>query len=242
MKNAFILSVAFGFAFLMSGSLSSRSTAEEARPRPVVLELYTSQGCSSCPPANKVLADLGKLDGVIALSFSVDYWNYLGWRDTFSKPEFTQRQYAYAQPLKLRSVYTPQLVIDGMDHMPGARQKDIRSTIESRRAAQAKTDVSIGAVGGQMRIHVEAAQKPAHDAAIWVVDYMPGPQEVAVGRGENRGRTIAHFNVVTGLKKIGEWKGQTADYSMPACKHACAILVQDMHHGEIIGAADYRVG
>ena len=179
--------------------------------QPTVVELFTSQGCSSCPPANANLASISERPGVLALSFGVTYWDRLGWPDTFAKPEFTARQVAYEPPLHRDGPFTPQMVVDGRADTVGNRLAAVEALIAASRHGDrpmlriGKADVAIG-----------AGAAPASGADVWLVTYDPRLVDVPVGRGENAGRTLPHKNVVHALERIGAWRGTATDLPLPA--------------------------
>ncbi len=186
-----------------------------------ILELFTSQGCSSCPPADELLAQLGQQANVLPLSFHVDYWNYLGWADPFSQAAWSTRQQAYAQQLGGRGVYTPQLVIDGKVGMVGSNRGDVARQLK---AAEATIPTALAATAqwsaDRVRIDVTA---PAH-AAVWVALYDRSTR-IDVPRGENAGTTLQTTNPVRALQRIaGPNKHVTTDIVLPATCVACSAV------------------
>jgi hypothetical protein len=202
--------------------------------QPVVVELFTSQGCSSCPPANANLAILSGRPGVLALSFAVTYWDRLGWKDTFGKPEFTARQITYEAPLNRDGPFTPQIVVDGHADTVGNHLATIDGLITASRHRD-RPAIQIG----NDRLSIGAGAAPAGGADIWFVTYDPRLVDVPVGRGENAGRTLPHKNVVHGLERIGSWRGAETDIPLPAVKAGLrrAVLVQAPSGGPILAAA-----
>jgi len=174
---------------------------------PVLVELYTSQGCSSCPPADALLQELAQRDDVIALALHVDYWDYIGWADTFANPLFTARQKSYARAAGSRSVYTPQIIIDGADHVIGTRPMEVADLIRDHGAQSDPVELSVEGRGGDLVI--ELAPRTGHrgPAVVQVVTYKPR-EAVEIRRGENAGRTISYSNIVTSWQIIGEWNGR----------------------------------
>jgi hypothetical protein len=207
------------------------------KPRqPVVVELYTSQGCSSCVAADKLLVDIAGRPNTLALTFAVDYWDYLGWTDTFAKPEFSDRQKAFNKKLALRDVYTPQVIVNGADQASGAEAKRVEALIR-----QAQKDRTAGPrirTLRHSRISVAAGPRPQGGADVWLVRYDPSVQEVAVKRGENRGQTLAEKNVVRTIVRLGAWTGKARTYVIPADGDSkplkSAVLVQTAHGGRIL--------
>jgi len=199
------------------------------------VELFTSQGCSSCPPANANLLNLSSRPDILALSFGVTYWDQLGWRDTFGQPAFTARQRDYQRGLGNGNVWTPQIVVDGREDVVGGRMSEIEREIARHRAFTGPTirfqGRGVGLAGG------EAPRQPAD---VWLVRYEPRPIEVPVARGENTGRTLPHANVVRELVKLGQWRGQTVGFATPVSGRPglrTAILVQATSGGPILAAA-----
>ncbi len=206
------------------------------RARPVVVELFTSQGCSACVAADKVVDQLADEPGVLALTFAVDYWDYLGWSDTFAKPEFSARQKAYEQTLALRDLYTPQIVVDGRAQVAGAETKRVEALIGKAGQAVAK--------GPRLRLRrthltIGPGPRPPGGAEVWLVRYDPGVQKVLVKRGETHGQTILERNVVLQLVRLGAWSGRQKSYVVPADGPAAAglktaILLQAAKGGRIL--------
>ncbi|WP_137930161.1 DUF1223 domain-containing protein [Mesorhizobium comanense] len=217
------------------GALALAASLGAAAARPLtVVELFTSQGCSSCPPANANLIKVKDQPGVLALSFNVTYWDYLGWKDTFGKPEFTQRQVSYEPPLGHDGPFTPQVVVNGHADVVGAAPGEIEHLI----AATAKaTGPSLSLDVG--KVSVGAGSAPGGKADVWLVRYARGVVQVPVARGENTGRTLPHANVVHALQRLGSWNGDAAVYALPAASGglSTAILVQSPGGGPILAAA-----
>lgn len=215
-----------------------------------VVELFTSQGCSSCPPADAALAGLIEEGGVIALSYHVDYWNYLGWNDTLSDPANTARQKGYASTWKRRSVYTPQAVVNGRKHVNGADGAAIRKLV-SGLAASGKglsVDVALAMTDDGITVDVGAGTGKADIVAV----YFDETNTVAIERGENTGKTITYRHSVRSVETIGMWSGTAVTLSLPRSVlkahegRGCAILLQsvadDGAPSAIIGAAMMEPG
>ncbi len=230
------------------GALGVGSTAQptSARPllrdtpaEPVVVELFTAQGCASCPDANEVVEALAEEPGVIALTYAVDYWDYRGWPDTFARPEFAQRQRAYRSAMRLRNVYTPQVVIDGRRQVSGARPPEVQLAVTEEAARRVfPPQIEFRETGEA--VGIGSGRAPAGGAEIWAVTYTPGMQEVAVEGGENRGQTVRHVNVVSELTKLGEWRGQPMLLNLPDDRpdgQAVVVLVQSRTDRRILNAA-----
>jgi len=213
----------------------------QAGPKAVV-ELFTSQGCSSCPPADAFLGELKARDDLIVLSLPVDYWDYLGWKDTFGKPEHSERQYAYSRARGDRRVYTPQIIVNGGDHYVGSHRSEVERAIS---ATELPLDVSIRSQDGSINIAIAGADLQADHTTIRLVTFISAAQ-VAIGRGENRGHTITYNNIVRSMRPIGMWKGEAMTVSLPRDEilgedvDGCAVIVQEDAKdgpGRILGAA-----
>lgn len=209
----------------------SASVATGDPARPTVVELYQSQGCSSCPPADAVVNRLADRPDVIALSFAVTYWDDLGWKDTFGSPAYTARQWDYAHAAGRAQVATPQVIVNGRAAVLGSREGELNQAI----ARNANHDgPTVAAKGGQVAIG-----QGKGDATIWIVGYDPRTINVAIRAGENGGRTLAHRNIVRQLVSIGQWHGAPASFPLPATQAGLqtAVLVQQGKGGPIIAAA-----
>ncbi|MER8552663.1 DUF1223 domain-containing protein [Mesorhizobium sp. M0976] len=223
---------------LLSAALFSAiglsATSAAAGQTLTVVELFTSQGCSSCPPANANLIKVKDRPGVLALSFNVTYWDYLGWKDTFGKEEFTQRQVRYEPSLGRSGPFTPQVVVNGKADAVGARPGEIEQLISSGGHADGP---SLSLAGG--KVSIGAGPVPGGKADVWLVRYGKGVIEVPVARGENTGRTLPHANVVHSLTRLGSWTGDATALPLPAAASglSTAVLVQVPGGGPILGAA-----
>lgn len=208
--------------------------------QPVVVELYTSQGCSSCPPADRILGELSERDDVIALGLHVDYWDYLGWKDKFANPQFTKRQRAYARAAGERTIYTPQMVIGGKDHVIGSKPMKIANIIRKHGQKSAPVSLNVKRSGGT--ILIEASPKSGIGAAVIdIVTYAP-KSTVEIRRGENAGRKITYHNIVQSWSRLGTWNG-TGTYRASAevaPGTPVVILVQSQGAGPILAAARLR--
>jgi len=234
-------------AALVAGFLiATLAVARAAEPR-ALLELFTSQGCSSCPPADRLLGELAADPSVIALSLPIDYWDYLGWKDTLASPAHTALQRAYARMRGDRQVYTPQIVVNGAMHVLGSDQAAIERTIAvtDRKSGVMSVPVSLTVGDNGVDVKVESAESAHNAGEVWLC---PVAKAIAVtiGRGENRGHTITYHNVVRGWLKLGEWTGATASWKVPLSElktdgaDAAAVLVQEGTRdkpGIILGAA-----
>jgi hypothetical protein len=227
------------------------STRQEARaegwraPDPPthmsVLELFTSQGCSSCPAADALLKRLAQREGVLALSLPVDYWDYLGWKDTLASPQFTERQRAYARARGDGAIYTPQLVVNGIAHVNGSDEGQVARAIDRTTKTLPVVPLRLRREDGKLVI--EAGGLPrgvGKDATIWLVKIAKSVA-VPIERGENRGKTVIYSNVVRELVPVGAWSGNPVTIEFERSRLAggerCAVLLQQGYAGPIIGAA-----
>jgi hypothetical protein len=204
---------------------------------PVVVELFTSQGCVSCVSADALVGDLADRPHVLALTFGVDYWDYLGWQDTFAKSSFTDRQKAYLKPLALRDVYTPQVVIDGR-LQAAANHPDAVDRLIKQAARDHDKPPQIMAARGP-RIAVGSGQAPKGGADVWLVRYDPHEQKIVVKTGDNRGKTVVEHNVVRELVRLGAWTGRPKSFREPDAETEgleAAVIVQAAHGGRILAA------
>lgn len=214
------------------------SPARVAAPEPVVVELFTAQGCGSCPDADRTVEALAEAQGVIALTYGVDYWDYQGWADTFAKPEFTRRQRAYQQALRLRGVYTPQIVIDGRRAVSGVDAEAVEEAVAA--AADERVfppEIEFRDTG--RHVGVGSGRAPTGGAEVWAVVFRPGVQVVEVGAGDNRGRELRQVNVVSEVRSLGDWRGRSTLLTLPEIEEgaAMAVLVQSRTDGRILAAA-----
>ncbi|WP_371876881.1 DUF1223 domain-containing protein [Phenylobacterium sp. LH3H17] len=217
--------------------IATPGLAAAAKP-PVVIELYTAQGCASCGEANSYVGKLAEKPGVLALTFPVDYWDYLGWPDTFAKPEFADRQRAYVTRLALREPYTPQVVIAGHAQAGGLQTDKVDKLLAT--AAQDARPAPDMAFIGLRRVDVGSGPVPRGGAEVWLVRYDPREQDVVVKKGDNRGQTVAHRNVVREIRRLGSWRGRPTAYRLPPPTEdglATAVLVQGPNGGRIVAAA-----
>ncbi len=194
--------------------LGTAGAAIKAEPL-AVIELFTSQGCSSCPAADKLLSELKNDPNVIALSLPIDYWDYLGWKDTLAIPGHTSRQKAYSRMRGDREVYTPQVVINGVAQALGSSREDIEKAVAKSREAAHPLSVPVELAQAENRVTVTLPSKPGSEAGeVWLCP-VSGTVPVGIGRGENRGRTITYTNVVRRWIKLGAWTGKSESFSVP---------------------------
>ncbi|KQW86538.1 DUF1223 domain-containing protein [Brevundimonas sp. Root1279] len=217
----------------------TRANLRDAPVEPVIVELFTAQGCAGCPEANARIEAVADEPGVIALTYAVDYWDYLGWQDTFARPEFAQRQRAYSRPLRLRDVSTPQVVIDGRRQVAGAQNAALKAAIEEEAARRVfPPEIEFRESGDQ--VGVGSGRAPSGGAEVVAVIYKPGPQTVQIDRGDNRGRTVRQVNVVRAVRNLGEWTGRPVLYDLPQGVEdgeAVAVLVQARGDRRILNGA-----
>lgn len=205
-----------------------------AAPRPVVVELFTSQSCSSCPPAEALLGELAREGGdLLPLAFHVTYWNRLNWRDTFSLPEATERQRAYAERLG-DTPFTPQLVVDGRRSVVGSRREAVAAAIGQARAEREEAAaVSVSRNGSRLDIRLGAGTGAGR---VLLVGF-DARHETAVARGENAGRTVVQANVVRSVRDLGAWTGAAQSLSEPLAAGSQAAVIVQAAEGRILGAA-----
>jgi hypothetical protein len=219
-----------------------------ADPRAVV-ELFTSQGCSSCPPADQIIGELAKDPSVIALSMPIDYWDYLGWKDTLADARFSARQKAYSQMRGDREVYTPQVVVNGSTHVIGSDRAGIESAIGNTKKDDGvmSVPVTMTQAGKQITVSVAASSKgpAAMHGEVWICSVSKSVP-ISIGRGENRGREVTYHNVVRNLLKVGDWNGTSGNWTVPLENisregvDAAVVYVQDGNRdkpGAMLGAA-----
>jgi hypothetical protein len=224
-------------AFAAPAAASAQTHGQNAT---LVVELFTSQGCAQCPRANRLLGMFAREDGVLALTFPVGIWDYLGWRDTFARPEFTERQRLYAQTLRGRGRFTPQLVIDGDRQISASDWDAARAMIEEVQApasAEAPPHLSITRLrSGRVRVTAGAAPRDM-PTDLWLVAYEAGPLTVSIMSGLNRDRSVSHYNLVRSIEAIEGWTGAAAWFERSRCAPRCAVLMQHRGGGPILAAA-----
>jgi hypothetical protein len=199
---------------------------------PAVIELYQSQGCSSCPPALAVLDEVANRPDVLALNFAVTYWDQLGWKDIYARPEYTARQWAYSHVQGRGNVQTPQLIVNGRVAVLGSRKGEVEQAIVKNARSGGP---ALAAQGNTITVAAARSDKPA---TVWLVGYDPRTVQVPIRAGENNGRTLPHRNVVRQLVLLGSWSGKAANYTAPATPAGLkrAILVQSGTGGPIVAA------
>jgi hypothetical protein len=228
-----------------AGLLAGRDALAEAPGGPWAVELFTSQGCSSCPPADVQLGQLARQPDIVALSFHVDYWDYIGWKDRFATGQTTARQRAYSRALNQRYVYTPEMVVEGRIHQPGINNRQVETMLaDARRRSTARFTPQIArAPDGGLRIGLEAAKLEAGPADVTVFFY-DRRHSTPVLRGENEGRRLDNFNIVRRFEMLGQWNGTQAHWSVPAGQlepgQGLAVIVQQPDHGPVVGANKFE--
>jgi hypothetical protein len=235
-------SLAAAGAIFMAGP-----SAADADSQPILAELFTSQGCSSCPEADLIWSDLQKRNDVVALSFSIDYWDYIGWKDTLARHENTLRQQAYAKDMPSRQVYTPQVIVDGVVDVVGNERDKLVSAIDRRVATSRgkRLPVQLSVSGNVVHARIGAGAA-GESATIWVA-HTAAVKTVKVMRGENSGKVMTYTNVVRDFSPAGTWSGAAVAIDLPARSQASAdadgvaVWVQSGQHGRVLGAAQVKL-
>ena len=229
--RVFIWAVVFLLAASV-GSAQDRST--------VVVELFTSQGCSSCPPADALLERLSRRNNVIALSLHVDYWDYIGWKDKFASPANTARQQAYARAGGRRSVYTPQMIINGLDDVAGTAPMDVADIIDRHSRRQQVVELTLWRSSNAVRVQAKLLRSIG--PSIVQVAYISARKVVQIKRGENAGRSLQYTNVVKRIEKLRRWSGENPLAVEIALKQheQAVLLIQQEGHGVIFAAVPLR--
>lgn len=243
--------MAFNDIFKWSGALSFCAIVAVVRPAHAdpraVVELFTSQGCSSCPPADKIIGELANDPSVIAVSMPIDYWDYLGWKDTLADSRFSARQKAYSHMRGDRDVYTPQVVVNGTAHVIGSDRASIETAInDTKKNSVMSVPVSMTQAGKQLNVSVAASQPGgASHGEVWICSVSKAVP-IAIGRGENRGHEVTYHNVVRNLLKVGDWTGSANNWTVPLENitregvDAAVVYIQDGNRdkpGPMLGAA-----
>jgi hypothetical protein len=224
--------IAFAAA-LAGAAFASQALAGEPR---AVVELFTSQGCSSCPPADRLMGELAHDPSLVTLSLPVDYWDYLGWKDTLALHGNSNRQRDYALTRGDREVYTPQAVINGVVHALGSDKSAIEAAIaRTRRSAAPLTlPIELTVADGKVNVAIPAATSEHASGEVWLFP-VTDKAEVKIGRGENRGRTLSYYNVVRRWMKLGEWNGQAENFTLPLAQLPDAdFTLHDVDHLAVI--------
>ncbi len=234
----------FAAAVAVSAIAAAQAGAGASPPRPVVVELYTSQGCNSCPPADALLAQLASRKDVLALTLPVTYWDMLGWKDTYGTESNTHRQESYANVMGRGGVYTPQMIIDGVDDVVGSRQAKVMWAIETREADMTNVPVDVSETPDYLRVVIGASPKIRTDATIWMFHIL-SHGTADIGAGENQGRKLTYRNIVRDVRTLGPWKGDSVSIAMPRHEFPgpyddVAVVLQQGGYGRVIGAAELK--
>lgn len=225
-------------ALLLVGLACAGGSPARAGGVSVVAELFTSQGCSSCPPADALLGELAMRGDVLALSLHVDYWDYIGWKDPYASASMSERQRAYAKALGARMVYTPQMVVQGSAELVGSRRAAVLGAIEEAQARSLPVRVTLV---GDEAVEIAAGEAPPGGAVVWLVAY-DHHLTTEIERGENAGKRISYYNVVRSFQRLGHWMGEALSLpvdcdSLVGANRGAAVLVQAGGYGPILGAA-----
>ncbi len=210
-------------------------------PGPVVVELYTSQGCSSCPPADAFMEELSKRDDVLALALHVDYWDYIGWADVFASPAHTERQKSYARAARAKTIYTPQMIVAGRERIEGFRPMQVADLIQDYGLRPSAVEITLERAGEMVRIAARAEPPLKNAVLVQLVRYLP-EETVRIERGENAGRTVTYHNIVTSWETVAEWSGR-AELTLEARAEGgqpVAVILQNPGPGPIVAAAALR--
>lgn len=231
MRKLLSLSVAVFTAF---------SSAAWAQDNPVLVELFTSQGCSSCPPADALLHELAGRDDVIPLALHVDYWDYIGWKDSFAQAKFTKRQKGYARAGGWRTIYTPQMVINGAEDVVGSKPMKVTDLIRKHAARAPKVDLDVTRQGNTLVLSAKSLGQ-GEPCDIHIIRYKPS-EEVAIGRGENAGRSLVYSHIVKDWQKVDQWNGQGTYQHEVALKGSepVVVILQEPNYGAVVAAARLR--
>ncbi len=244
MKRRFRISTPILLLGLALALLPARpAAAAEHQDRLTVVELFTSQGCALCQPADALLGELAKRPDLLALSFHVDYWDYIGWKDTFASAANTTRQRAYARRFGQRYVYTPQMVVQGAAQTTGSDRASVLADIEKHKPiSSVPIEIQLATGGRSIIVTIGAAPKGKEQIAeVWLVMF-DRKQKTTVSRGDNSGKTLSGFNVVRSLMKVADWDGRKLKFTArpPGTTELsgdCAVLLQSVETGRILGAA-----
>jgi hypothetical protein len=230
-------------ALMLAGLVGGAATVESAaEAMPIVAELYTSQGCSSCPPADALLGELAREPDVIALAFHVQYWDGLGWSDRFGMPDAARRQNLYVQQRQLSGSFTPQLILNAEHSLVGSNRGQVLAVVKVLRT-QAAAGVVIATTFAANRLHISLPVTPgmARATDVFLLPLLSQAESV-IGRGENGGRTLREYNIVRGVKLLGSWQGAALQFAVPLTAlprdaDRVAVLVQEKNQGALLGAA-----
>ncbi|MCC5993744.1 MAG: DUF1223 domain-containing protein [Rhodobacteraceae bacterium] len=229
---------------VISCALIATANAATAQTSPVVVELFTSQGCAACPPADKVVEQLAGRDDVIALALHVDYWDYIGWADSFGQSQFSARQKNYARNNGRASIYTPQMIIGGLDEVQGSAVMRVMNLIQDHRAKSSASPVHVTLTpdgDGKVMVRAESADALPRAADVQVVRYKDAAT-VSISGGENAGRQITYHNIVTAWDIIAQWDGLAPFQQLVSSggDAPLVVIIQEQGQGAILAAARHR--
>jgi len=227
--------------FVLSGCAFAGGTRQ-----PIMVELFTSQGCSSCPEADAFVGELQARHDVVAVSFNIDYWDYIGWRDTLASHQNTLRQQAYAKVLSSHQVYTPEMVIDGDENVAGNQREQALAIIEHCKTEDVDDRIPVTLTLSGDEIDVAVGAGPKREATVWMAHTLSS-RSVDIGRGENRGRVVTYHNVVRSFAAVGKFSGDAVSLRLPIKgqpgenSDGIVVWVQTGEMGKILGAAQIKV-
>ena len=229
------------FTLALCAAFISFVSPLSAQQNPVVVELFTSQGCSSCPPADAMLLELSGRDDVIALALHVDYWDYIGWKDPFGDPAHSERQRDYAAAGERRSVYTPEMIVGGVTDIVGAKPMALSKAIAEHARKPAKVTLDLARDGDTLRIAAKEVAEVDGVMSVHMLRYTPR-QSTTIKRGENAGKTLDYANIVEGWTVLGEWDGaEPLNLSAPVeGDKPVVVIIQKDNTGPIVAAARMR--
>lgn len=224
----------FVFALALAAALAPAARAQQT---PVVVELFTSQGCATCPPADALLDRIAGRPGVIALALHVDYWDYLGWKDAFAQPQFSDRQKAYAKSRRERSIFTPQMIVQGADPMIGHDEPAITASIAAHQARPVTVTLQLARNGTGLDIVISPAAGPVGPADVHVVEILP-EHAMTIEAGENAGHSFTYSNIVTGWHTVARWDGasEVDIHAEGLDPGPVAVIVQGERMGPVLAA------
>jgi hypothetical protein len=230
----------------LCGAAAEEPIASATTAAPVVVELYTSQGCSSCPPADAFLGELARREDIVALSMHVDYWDYIGWKDPYASPGITRRQRAYAHAMGVKMIYTPQMVIDGRAEAVGSHEAEVEALIDVARA-NPKVRIAFRRDASGYYVELPAGTNPGPaPAVVWLAVY-DRERKTDIESGENAGTRPTDYNVVREWRKLGTWNGTAMKIPLGVSEatetehDACAVILQAGEVGPILGAAAFKM-
>lgn len=229
-----VLGMGIGFGASAAGSDAVAAPVDA----PVLVELFTSQGCSACPPADEMLNRLAQRDDVIALALHVDYWDYIGWKDAFAIPGHTTRQKGYARASGTRMIYTPHMVVDGSDHVTGTKTAPLTDLINTHKAEAKVVDLSVTKTSKGLRIRASASDPLARPAVVQVIRYIPS-RTVEIKQGENAGKSITYANIVSGWDHKSTWDGTAPldlDLALKGSDPA-VVVIQEADYGPVLAVS-----